>query len=449
MDCGWLESQAVIGSVPVRLRVVVLRARPDAKDPMPVVYIPGGPGDPARLDGAGIARWRDWQQRAGWPHDVVLFDPRGTGQSQPRISCRRRVGPDADSNGVPLRTAGDEFAGDVLRMAQCYRRLGATRAAALGPAAQIADLSRLIDALKVSGVHLWSVSYGSRIAQLYARRHPSRVRSLVLDSMFPFGRDALEVLPAQFGAALDGLDAWCDAHSTECAAAPGRPSEQVAKLLARYEEQPALLWDIGRMGRVAIRPITPYRLLSMVLLAGYTPGTRAETIRRLVRAGQGHTAALGPLWQRMHARVVDTAHSDAVFWSTRCAFTRSRDGSRRHWRAALQTYRELKPYLAAAGTISVCDLWRMPDVGSGAGHGRLPAPTLVVSGLADPATPPEWARSFAAAHARARWLAVADGGHGVTLTDGCVQGAVAVFLDAPAAVLPACDGSSGNDHNGR
>jgi len=440
MDCGWLSTGATLEDQPVRLRVVVLRARPDTRDRTPVIYLPGGPGDSAGLDAHGLLVWQRWQQAAGWPHDVVLSDPRGTGESTPRPRCgsasrRHDLGP------IMRQRAGDEaseFTEQALSRADCYRALGRRTADALGPAAQIQDIDALVSALDADQVTLWGVSYGTRIARLYANRHPNRIRALVLDSLFPFTRDDLLSMPTQLADAIATLDSWCGEQAAHCRDLAASPSVTLSGLLNRYETAAPTLITADRLGRVRTFRVTPYRLLLMVLLAGYDATSRADTIQRLELAHDGRANALWPLVTRLERQSADPAKSDAVFWSTRCAL-QAGVPDRQQWSETLARYPVVARHVRRARAAPVCDIWQVTRVGPPSEH-ALSLPVLVLSGAQDPATPPRWARAFVSAHPSVRYVLVAGGGHAVTLGARCAQRAVAAFLADPKLARPAdCD----------
>src|SRR5690606_13994854 len=70
----------------------------------------------------------------------------------------------------------------------------------------VADLEALRQTLGGPKFNLVGVSYGTRVAQQYLKRHPEGVRSIVLDSPVPnelvlgveFGRNLDDALKAQF-----------------------------------------------------------------------------------------------------------------------------------------------------------------------------------------------------------------------------------------------------------
>lgn len=432
MDCGWLVTGARLHGERVRLRVVLLRARPDRHDAAPVIFIPGGPGDSAGLGAARLARWQTWQQQAGWPHGIVLFDPRGTGESRPRVRCDTPIA-------VPYRRRGTAGAVDTLdedtqAMPRCLAHLGADTMTRLGARAQLRDLEALVDSLGVDRVSLWAISYGTRIAQLFAQRHPGRVARVVLDSVVPFSHNAFLAVPRQMAAAVDRLDAACGPAGAHCASQ--RPRRVLAALLARYGQAPVGV-SVAAYPKISGRvEVTPYRLLIMILLASYDSGHEADTVARLERALHGDSAALAPLAARLAALDADRARSDAVFWSTRCALASLRgDGD---WRRILADVPLIAPYLAPALAASPCTHWpgaRIPEAARG---GLFEMPVLVVAGRDDVATPPAWARAFAARHARARMVSIAGAAHAPTLSNACAQRAVAQFMRDPEGPRPRC-----------
>lgn len=430
MDCGWLVTGERLAGAPLRLRVVVLRARPDRHDATPVVYVPGGPGERAGLDVASLAAWRAWQQRAAWPQDIVIFDPRATGESRPKPDCGS-LRPARREAARSAPTSAREFADDERAALRCYRAIGASTAAALGPAAQLRDLGALIDALDVSQVNLWGLSYGTRIARLFAARHPDRVRAMVLDSMFPFERDDLLALPAQIGGALDTLDRYC-AQAADCSGAPpGRIARQLAQRYA--EDAPSLSVADGQGGVQPFR-VTPYRLLMAIVIAGYDADARADTVRRLRSAQRGDADALKPLVARLWRQAMGRESNEAVFWSTRCAFGDGRP-ERAQWQAALADYPGIAPYIRAAYDAPVCDRWRVPHFDAPAPDAPLAVPTLVLSGAADAVTPSVWGQRFMATHARAQRLVFADVGHGAAFASRCALTAMRDFWRQPDNVV--------------
>jgi pimeloyl-ACP methyl ester carboxylesterase len=82
----------------------------------------------------------------------------------------------------------------VDAVAACAEQLG-DDANTYGSAAAAGDLAAILDGLGVDAVNVYGDSYGTYLGQVFALRHPDRVRSLVLDGAYddgfdPFARDA-------------------------------------------------------------------------------------------------------------------------------------------------------------------------------------------------------------------------------------------------------------------
>ena len=139
----------------------------------PVFFLAGGPGQSAvrvwpQLDPAFAAVRKQ--------RHVVLVDQRGTGGSN-ELACTppqdlENASPDADTFAALAR----ECAAAVADRAD--PRFYTTTDA-------IADLDAVREAIGAAQINLVGGSYGTRVAQQYAKRFPERVRSIVLDGVAP------------------------------------------------------------------------------------------------------------------------------------------------------------------------------------------------------------------------------------------------------------------------
>lgn len=406
MQCGWLDTDTRIDGAAVRLRVVILRARPDRQSAHPVIYIPGGPGDPAGLTASDLVTWQRFQQRAGWPTDLVLFDPRGTGASQPRPLCSSEQ---SSSDNISLPTAS------------CYQTLGARTADALGPTAQVHDIVALIHALKVNSATLWAVSYGARIARGVVADAPQSVRSLVLDSPVSTLRSAAADQSAAERQVVAALIADCRARLACRLAVPSARAALEGLLAASARRAPRLVW-----AHIPRRPwssrLTPSRLLSMILLTSYRPTTYADTVARLQLAARtGDVAWLAPLAATLGAVVDNHGHSRAVYSATRCAYQRSRHDSQPASAHPLW----LNRYLASTPA-EECRGWPVTAVEPASGAARVPI--LSINGGRDNVTPADRAAPAMGLGQRRVSVIIPGAGHAPTLSNGCAQRLVAHFL---------------------
>ena len=133
------------------------------------------PADPGKAPPTSRASCRLASGRSATAYDLLLIDQRGTGQSN-GLHC---VAPPAVAD-----LMGRIF--DANQLAACRdelsRRADLTR---YTTAASAADYEIIFDALAVRRVHVWGVSYGTRLGYEIARRIPDRVRTLTLESVVP------------------------------------------------------------------------------------------------------------------------------------------------------------------------------------------------------------------------------------------------------------------------
>ena len=162
--CGSLpvpENREVGSGRMIQLRVAVLPAQGQPRIPDPVFWLAGGPGD-AATDPAGAAV--QLLQLVNQQRDVVLVDQRGTGGSR---DLRCPQGSVADRWAEQLRTCLAGLDGDP---------------GAYTTAWAMDDLDQVRAALGYERVNLYGMSYGVTAAQVYLQRHPTRVRSAILES---------------------------------------------------------------------------------------------------------------------------------------------------------------------------------------------------------------------------------------------------------------------------
>src|SRR5262249_17036551 len=148
--------------------VVVLRARSRHPEPDPVFLIPGGPG--AGVTGSAEVQAHIFDSYLR-DRDLVLVDSRGTGASNP-LTCS-----------LPASGRLQGRLETIVETAQrCLPELQARADLTQYNTEYIADdLDDVRAALGYERINLQGLSYGTRVAQVYARRHPQHLRVMMLE----------------------------------------------------------------------------------------------------------------------------------------------------------------------------------------------------------------------------------------------------------------------------
>lgn len=411
--------------VQIDVHYLVVPAMARNKQPDPVLMLAGGPGQSA----IGVApTMLSRLTRLNYRRDLVFIDQRGTGKSAP-LQC-------ADDSKLPLVEALDTAAQarrlDVCRAALMRLPHGDLRFYTTTIAMQ--DFEAVRQQLGVPQWNLVGASYGTRAALEYQRQFPDRVRRTVLDGVAPPDM----VLPASFS--TDG-QAALDASLLAC--------EQDPVCAAQYpqlrQQWTALLQDLPRAVNVShpVTGLTERFLLTRELLLRsvrtplYVPAlTAALPAAIAAAASQGRFEGLlglaGAVGTRKAMRVAMGMHFSVV-----CA--------------------EDVPRLAAATDKPGVD-FGSADAGFYAQacqnwpKGAVPSeffkvaptrsPVLVLSGGADPATPPRHGERVAQAlgaqdKSLVQHIVVPQAGHGVAAV-GCMNEVLFRFIDAKqtSAALP-------------
>ena len=399
--------------IDVHYAVLPALARRKAADP--VFFFAGGPGQSA-IDLAGVLSKR--HARFGNRRDMVFVDQRGTGRSAP-LKC-----PDDDER-RPARPLA-ELLDESLQLRQMQACRAALQKLPHGDLRQyttsiaMADVDAVRRALGVAQINAIGASYGTRAVLEYMRQFPQQVRRAVIDGVAPPDM----VLPAAFSvdnqAALDAVFTACE-QQPACQQRHPALRSQWQQLLAGLPRALALLNPMtGQTERVAL---TRTMLLSAVRGPLYSPALAAGLPAAISAAAAGR---FDPLLGLSSALGAAGGINAGMHFSVVCA-----EDVPRLPQAVDAPARDFGDGFAAMYR-QVCAEWPrgMPPA---AFYTLPPAPaaTLVLSGSADPVTPPRHgARVAQALGAKARHVVVANVGHGV-LQLACLREAVQRFVDAP------------------
>lgn len=401
----------------IEVHVAVLPALARHKRPDPVFFLAGGPGQSA-IALAGVLSSQ--HARLGTRRDLVFVDQRGTGRSAP-LEC-----PLPDLN-RPLAELADAQAARA-RLSACRQDLvklphGDLRHYTTTVAMQ--DLDAVRQALGAERINLVAGSYGTRAGLEYMRQFPQAVRRAVLDGVAPPDM----ALPLAFG--MD-MHAAFEAMLAACEAEPGCKARHPAlradweTLLASLPRRVSLPHPVTGVDEPLV--LTREMALMLVRAALYVPALAAGLPHAVSQAARGRLAPLVGLGGSMGGGRRELRLAEGQHFSVIC----SEDEPRITPAAAAQAMRAT-PFAESNVRVyqEVCRDWPRGAVPAAFYTvGPAPAPTLLLSGGADPATPTRHGERVAQAlGAKARHVVVEQAGHGV-LAIGCLRDAAARFIQA-------------------
>ncbi|MEV4753990.1 alpha/beta fold hydrolase [Micromonospora sp. NPDC049559] len=444
-ECGTL-SLPVDWDRPDGPRFDLALARRTATDPTArvgtLVFGPGGPGDSgvSRVV-TGIGRFTDELRRR---FDIVSFDPRGVGRSQP-VVCSAEL---LSAQPSPLLRDQADFDATLAY----NRRLRQDCRARTGPIFDHVDtgsMARDLDAVRAAlgerRLTYHGSSYGTLLGEQYAELFPGRVRAVLLESVVDHSLATRDFLDTQAATAQDSFDqfvAWCTA--TASCALHGRDVRGLwADLMAR-----AGRGELADPKRPSVA-LTPYTLSVLAQRAFYGPdwAELAETLAALATGGRPAPLAAPVTGAREPA--VSTSDGTATAPFPFAVFCQD-------WALPVRDYREYAEHLRrmagiapdtrypqALMAMTTC-LGAPTPVDNPQHRLRVDTdrPLLLVNSLHDPASGYNWASNVARQLGTRGVLLTYEGsGHGIYNVSPCMASAaerylVSLELPAPGARCP-------------
>jgi pimeloyl-ACP methyl ester carboxylesterase len=416
------------------ISVAVLRIRASGDHIGSLLVDPGGPG------GSGMSLAANLKSTvAGTPlgerFDLVGFDPRGIGSSEPAVDCVTDAEADAERQDLDVDTSPSGIAATESEekgyAAKCATRVGTDVLAHVGTVDAAQDMDVLRSVLGDEKLSYLGFSYGTSLGTAYAEKFPANVRALVLDGALDPSADPVETLVRQgkgFQGAFDAFAADCATKAscplgTDPAGASAAFQALVRPLIdasARTDDPRGLSYDDAVTGTIQA-------LYSRQLWPPLTQGLTQ------LRGGRGDTLlALADLYEGRDANGKYSNEQDG-FNAVRCV-----DAPATTDRTVVDTaetrYRQAAPFLddgrgSGNAPLDVCAFWPVPP--SGAPH--TPVVTglpqvVVISTTGDPATPYQ-AGVQLATQLGARLVTYRGDQHTVALSGvPCIDDAVDAYL---------------------
>jgi pimeloyl-ACP methyl ester carboxylesterase len=413
--CGTLtvfEDRAAGAGRTIDLAIAVIPATGSEPAADPLFLLAGGPGQAAiEAFGPVVGLFSDVLEE----RDIVLVDQRGTGQSNP-LACEN-----LDDESLPADLPDEQV---VMLMDDCRQTLEQRADLALYTTdLAMQDLDDVRAALGYEQINLYGASYGTRAALEYMRRFPDRVRTAVLDAVAGPELLLFDQMPADGQRALDLLFERCAAED-DCRAAFPDVAAEYAALLDRLDTPEPISVPHPLTNEPIELTLTRERLSQYVFNILYS--AEFQSLLPLLIHQAYATGDFAPLV----VQAVAISDSSGLYPGLLYAVACSEDVPLIDLAAsrARQEATDFAPFADRAAAI--CDTWPQAAV---APDFRDPLvsdiPTLLLSGDADPVTPPAYAAQVAETLPNSRHLILPGWGHGV-ITAGCMPSVVARFISS-------------------
>ena len=393
------------------LAVAVVPALDLNPEPDPLVPFAGGPG------GGSIEFYAGWAsafEPVRRDRDILLIDQRGTGDSA-RMDCP------IDDDIVEGQYTDEqtlEFTRTCLNQLPYDPRFFTTSVA-------VEDLEALRKELGYPALNLLGTSYGTRVAQHYARRYPESTRTIVLDGVVPPQRPLGPDIALEAQRAVDEIFARC-AEDEACRNAFPEIELDFAGVRARLEEEPVLvtLSDPVTGERTSVDFGTA-ELAAAIRLLAYQPRTVAIIPLTIHEAANGNFAPLAAQFQLTASSLVDAlalGMHNSVMCTEDLPFI---DRESVDIAALEDTYIGPLQYEALD---TICSIWPRGPIDDDFNEPlATDIPVLLLSGSADPITPPGYADEAMVEMTNKRHIASLNQGHGQVIV-GCMPDIVAKFI---------------------
>ena len=426
--CGTMlrpENPADPASPDIELRVAVVPALNLNPETDPVVPIAGGPGQ-GSVEFYAVYRGAFEPLRRN--RDILLIDQRGTGASS-RMDCPM------DDDAILFQSEFSlddtlQFVKDCLEDLPHDPRYFTTSVA-------VTDLEAVRVALGYSKLNLYGVSYGTRVAQHFARRYPDSTRTVVIDGVVPPQIALGPEIATESQLAIDKILARC-AEDAACNERFPDIASTFARIVAELREGPVdITVPHPNTGRMEAFSFGEGEFAGAVRLLAYSPATIALLPLFIHEAGEGNWGPLGAQYLMTALQMSDAlalGMHNAVMCTEDMPFLDRTTIDFAGIEASYMGSFQLEALEA------MCEIWPAGPIDA---EFKVPVasdlPFLLLSGDADPITPPRYAELAAVDLGNAVHLTGTHQGHG-QIAVGCTSRLVADFVAAadPDVIDDAC-----------
>ncbi|GGB57590.1 alpha/beta hydrolase [Shewanella inventionis] len=411
LQCGKItvpENPKLADGKQIDIHFAILPAIKNTHPDEALLAISGGPGQSAIENAAGFNRMLT---KVRQNRDILLIDQRGTGQSN-LLSC--------DDENMSFLSINDSELDTVAMTEACLASIEAD-VTQYGSNNAVKDFEAVRQFLGYNKLHLYGISYGSRMAQLYMRHYPEALATVTLDGVVPMQQSLIAI-----GSSIErGLNVlWRDCQSNlEC-------QQQFPDLVDKYNKVDQQLANAPISQQVRDPQtdelteflLTRSKFTGAIRMAMYMPNIRALIPHAIHQAANGN-------YQPILGIYALTADSTGIALGMHSTVVCGEDIHR----ITEQMRKDAKEsYIAGSmldGLVKTCEAWPIPAEDDSFGQPiDSDIPTLLLSGELDPATPPNWGAMAQEKLTKSKHLIAPYATHGVAY-QSCGNDLIAQLVD--------------------
>ncbi len=434
VECGFVvvpeDHNAPTGPT-IRLAVTVLKDESEEHQPDPVILLSGGPGEKTVANVPALA------QVLAPIHpnrDLIVFDQRGVGLSEPALECPEFV--------EALFDLLDEADPDVALPTQfhalmaCRDRLLSEghNLSAYNTVQNAADVNAIRIALGYDQVNLYGGSYGSLLAQATMRDYPEGIRSVAINSVLPVEKSLfVEASTSTANAVLRLLDG-CAADEA-CDSAYPNLQAVLFQVIDRLNNEPIPItvtnpldgqsYDAVLTGDAVFGNLVTFLYITQIIpvLPQATYDVYNGDYELMTQLSSTRLALLDLTSRGMTYSVLCTddliGRTPQDLLNIRAALPRQLEG------------RADPEVIVKYGIFGICENWPIEEADPSVKEPLVSdIPTLVLEGELDPVTPPEYGQLVAGYLSNSYFFEFPGVGHDV-LANECAREIAGDFLDDP------------------
>ncbi|CAG0933698.1 Tripeptidyl aminopeptidase [Thermoflexales bacterium] len=429
VECSWVsvpEDHAKPDGKTIRLAVARFKSDASQPAPDPVIYLEGGPGGSALK--SYINQFAFFFGPLLEKRDVILFDQRGTGYSEPALSCPEFKQAVFDMLPQDLTVAESEALANQALLA-CHKRLvkEGVNLEVYNSAQNAADIEALRQALGYDQINLYGISYGTRLALTAMRDAPAKLRSVIIDSVYTPQVDLYSQIFVNGQRAFEAVFKTCEAEPS-CAENYPALRQTFFDLKAKLDKEPITFTATLNSGEKHEVLLNGDGLMGLMFQSLYASSIIPLLPRLIYDLRDGNTDLAAGLEGEFLGQYdkISVGMQHAVQCKEELPFVTQADIE-----GAMQQHPDYVQ-LGSKGIIELCQAWGLTPADVKENQAvTSDVPTLVVSGEFDPITPPNWAEDAAKTLSKSFYFNVPRAGHGPTISEECPRSILVAFLDQP------------------